>query len=433
VNHGEDECALRNRDTSLNFWITLFLEKSENIKIRKFLLFSTLFLNLAILAFFKYYNFFIESFSAFLHLLGFTVHFTSLQWLLPVGISFYTFQSISYTFDVYHKKSPAETSWIYFSLYLCYFPQLVAGPIERSQDLLPQLHRLSPATPLQFQQGLWLILWGYFLKIVIADNIARNTNYVFTPHFYTESFSALSVLLGMLSFSLQIYTDFAGYSCIARGVSKGLGIELMQNFCHPYFSKNPSEFWQRWHISLSLWLRDYLYIPLGGNRISPRTTYRNLCIVMILGGLWHGSSGLFLLWGAYQGMGLCIHRFCKPYLPSSTNPFLVFISRTLLFIFILYGWLIFRCTSFDQLQHFTLILCTHWWLPFPFQHFFISLFWLFIGFLIVGIVDMIQHFSQNEYLLSFTGNWKDWTFTFITVLSLILFGSESKTFIYFQF
>ncbi|RYF30364.1 MAG: MBOAT family protein, partial [Cytophagaceae bacterium] len=256
-------------------------------------------------------NFFIQSATGALKIMGMTTNPFLLSVVLPVGLSFYTFQSMSYTIDVYRGEvKPSHRFWD-FALFVAFFPQLVAGPISRAHDLLPQVLNPRRIAPLQVNEGLWLCLWGFFQKIVIADNAASLANPLFQN---SSQLSGPQALLAIYAFALQIYGDFAGYSNIARGLAKLLGFELMNNFMTPYFSRNPAEFWRRWHISLSTWLRDYLYIPLGGNRGGNLFTYRNLMITMVLGGLWHGASWPFVLWGAYHGLILILHRLSQPLL-----------------------------------------------------------------------------------------------------------------------
>ena len=318
--------------------------------------------NLGILGIFKYFNFFVGSAESIFQTLGFQNSFTSLNIILPVGISFYTFQTMSYTIDIYRGQLKATNRFLDFALFVSYFPQLVAGPIERASELLPRI--LAPRR-LNFKQstrGLYLILFGLFKKIAIADSIAKSVNSIYEVS--GQQVSWLDIVLATFLFAIQIYCDFSGYSDIARGVSKLFGIELMRNFDVPYFSQSPSEFWRRWHISLSTWLRDYLYIPLGGNRRG--NVYRNLMITMVLGGLWHGAGWNFVLWGFYQGALLCIYRFgSKAFssssiklFPNSWSTAKSLLSTVVFFIFTCYGWLLFRANSFEQIATFTQILFT---------------------------------------------------------------------------
>ena len=273
---------------------------------RKAWLLLSLTVNLGMLGFFKYWNFFIESAATLLESVGANPNVPLLSVVLPVGISFYTFQTLSYTIDIYRHRIEPEPSLLRFGLFVAFFPQLVAGPIERAKHLLPQLRSLPrKAAEVPWKEGLTLIARGLFRKVVIADGVAPIVNQVFgTP----ERFGGLTIAMGVLAFSLQIYGDFAGYTDIARGTAKLFGVDLMENFRAPYFSRGFSEFWRRWHISLLTWLRDYLYIPLGGNRGTKFATYRNLMVTMLLGGLWHGAGWGFILWGGLHGLYLSLER-----------------------------------------------------------------------------------------------------------------------------
>jgi D-alanyl-lipoteichoic acid acyltransferase DltB (MBOAT superfamily) len=261
--------------------------------------------NLGILATFKYFGFFTESFVAVAQGVGFEVNAPMMQIVLPIGISFYTFQTLSYTIDVWRGEMRPSRSIVNFAAYVCFFPQLVAGPIERAKALLPQFEVRRVFDRRQAFDGALLFLWGLYKKTAIADNLAPIVNAAFAAP--AETAPEL-MLLGVLGFAVQIYCDFSGYSDMARGLAKMLGFELMLNFDLPYFSRTPSEFWRRWHISLSSWLRDYLYVPLGGNRGGRIKTYRNLFATMLLGGLWHGAAWTFVAWGAFHGGILAIYR-----------------------------------------------------------------------------------------------------------------------------
>ena len=254
--------------------------------------------NLGLLGFFKYYGFFIDSAVDFLQGFGFSASPSTLSVILPVGISFYTFQTLSYTFDVWRGSLAPTRNALDFALFVAFFPQLVAGPIERASRLLPQIQRDRSVASADVSTGIYLILTGLVRKVVIADTAGLIADKYFAD---PASHGGLELVVGILLYTLQIYGDFAGYSNIARGSARLLGFELMRNFRHPYFSASVTEFWQRWHISLSTWLRDYLYIPLGGNRRGVRRTYVNLLATMLLGGLWHGASWNFVIWGGLQG------------------------------------------------------------------------------------------------------------------------------------
>jgi D-alanyl-lipoteichoic acid acyltransferase DltB (MBOAT superfamily) len=280
-------------------------EGEDSDRRRKRWLMVSVFTNLGILGFFKYFGFFVESAEGLLALVGLKAHLPTLKIVLPVGISFYTFQTMAYTIDVYRRRMPAVRELSLFALYVSYFPQLVAGPIERPQTLIPQLRAPKKVDAEMLRTGLLMIFLGLVRKVGIADVVAPTVDLIYEA---PESASSSALVLGTVLFAIQIYCDFSGYSYIARGVSRLLGIELMENFRHPYFATNITDFWRRWHISLSSWLRDYLYIPLGGNRGSRAFVYRNLFLTMLLGGLWHGAAWTFVVWGAIHGLALAIHK-----------------------------------------------------------------------------------------------------------------------------
>ncbi len=321
-------------------------------KRRKYWLTLSVCTNLGFLGFFKYFNFFIDSFEDLVALFGLNPDLLHLNIVLPVGISFYTFQTMSYTIDIYRGQMQPTRRFFDFALYVAFFPQLVAGPIERARNLLPRILKRRQFSFDQMFEGLHLILVGLFKKVFVADNLAPFVDQVFAQAAPT----GWEVLLGMWGFAIQIYGDFSGYSDIARGSAKCLGIDLMVNFNHPYVAVNPQDRWSRWHISLSSWLRDYLYIPLGGNRRGSWNTYRNLGVTMLLGGLWHGAAWNFVLWGAWEGMLLIVHRLFKPVLASITvfRRWLPALLRTgfkilVMFHLVCLGWIIFRSQSAAQI------------------------------------------------------------------------------------
>jgi D-alanyl-lipoteichoic acid acyltransferase DltB (MBOAT superfamily) len=346
----------------------------EEERRRWILIVASVIVNLTFLGFFKYFNFFVDSLQAAIGGLGFDAANLRLHVILPVGISFYTFQSLSYTIDVYRRRARPTTYFWDFALFVAYFPPMVAGPIERARHLLAELTTPRKVRLSQTTHGVVLILIGLFKKIAIADGLAPAVGAIFGS---TGAVSQSDVAIATMLFAVQILCDFSGYSDVARGVSKLLGIELMVNFNLPYFSRNPSEFWRRWHISLSSWLRDYLYISLGGNRRGEVRTYINLFLTMLLGGLWHGAAWTFILWGAYQGLLLVVHRAFthgRETLPSSTEAIEgttdrhggaiqrakwlpIWLSTPLrigfFMIFVCYGWMIFRANSFEQVALFT--------------------------------------------------------------------------------
>ncbi len=319
---------------------------------RKLVLATSLVTNLGLLAFFKYFDFFAASAVAGLRALNLEVDPWSLGLVLPVGISFYTFQTLSYSIDVYRGAVRAERDPLNFALFVAFFPQLVAGPIERAGRLLPQLAAATRVSWPRLTSGAWLIGWGLIKKVVLADQLAR----VVDPVFASQDPSAGAVLVAGYAFALQIYCDFSGYSDMARGLARCLGFEIMVNFRLPYFAASPREFWRRWHISLSEWLRDYLYIPLGGSRRGPWRNRLALLLTMLLGGLWHGAGIGFLLWGLYHGLVLLAQRGLAPWLSglresggrlARVGVRLVGIGLT--FQLVCIGWLFFRARDWDQL------------------------------------------------------------------------------------
>ncbi len=279
-------------------------EQTDEKKRRRLLILSMV-LNLGFLGFFKYFNFFTDSFVAMLQGFGLNPSVHTLDIILPVGISFYTFQSMSYTIDIYRRQLEPEPDWVKFATFVAFWPQLVAGPIVRASDFLPQFRKDHTWNWERFTSGSAQVLWGFFKKVAIADSLAP-----FVDQCWAEpmAFTSINLWVAVVFYSFQIYCDFSGYSDIAIGFARMLGFDFPKNFRTPYFSQNFSEFWTRWHISLSSWLRDYLYIPLGGNRFGTVKTYRNLMLTMLLGGLWHGANWTFVFWGFLHGMYLVVQR-----------------------------------------------------------------------------------------------------------------------------
>ena len=285
--------------TMVDFLVGLGLSKQEHLTKRKLLLWTSIVVNLGFLGFFKYYNFFLDNFITAFSFFGNNIKSNSLDIILPVGISFYTFQTLSYSIDVYKKKLEPTKDLVAFAAFVSFFPQLVAGPIERATNLLPQFYAKRKFDYQRAVDGLRQILWGLFKKVVIADNCAEFANQIFNnPNTYSGS----TLLLGAVFFSFQIYGDFSGYSDIAIGTSRLFGFNLKQNFAFPYFSRDIAEFWRRWHISLSTWFRDYVYIPLGGSKGGTWTKIRNTFIIFIVSGFWHGANWTFVIWGALNAL-----------------------------------------------------------------------------------------------------------------------------------
>ncbi len=336
--------------TVIDFELGLALAKARDLARRRSLLVMSVAVNLGILAFFKYSNFFIENARVLIEALGGSPGaMRGLEVILPVGVSFYTFQSLSYTIDIYRGELEPTDDFLDYAIFVAFFPQLVAGPIERASWLLPQVQKPRVRTRDDWVEGGWLILWGYFKKMVIADNLA---GYVDTAFNAASPPRGLACLVAIYAFAFQIYGDFSGYTDIARGLARWLGFDLQANFRLPYIARDPSEFWRRWHISLSSWLRDYLYVPLGGNRHGRARTYRNLLLTMVLGGLWHGAAWTFVLWGTYHGVLLVVHRWWTERHPDRPAPprhsIRSRVSAFFMFHAACLGWLFFRSSSVSQ-------------------------------------------------------------------------------------
>ncbi len=294
--------------TLMDFNFGKLIGATDNKARRKMYLIFSMTMNLGFLCFFKYFNFFIDSFVSMMHLFGLQPSVTTLKIILPVGISFYTFQSLSYTIDIYRKEIPVERNLLKFAAFIALFPQLVAGPIVRARDLLPQMNDDKPFDWNRFNSGLGRILWGFFKKVAIADSLGPFVDQCWAD---PTNFGSLHLVIGVVFYSFQIYCDFSGYSDIAIGLARIMGYHFPENFRTPYFSKSFSEFWTRWHISLSSWLRDYLYIPLGGNRNGKLSTYKNNMLTMLIGGFWHGANWAFVFWGFLHGMYLILQRIVQ--------------------------------------------------------------------------------------------------------------------------
>lgn len=331
--------------TLIDYALGLAMERAEEPRRRKALLSLSLCVNLGILGLFKYYNFFADLASGSLRLFGWELDFLRHELLLPVGISFYTFQSLSYTIDVYRRQLPAEHSLTKFALFVVFFPQLVAGPIVRATDFLPQLHKKLHVSRELFLQGLTLVFLGLCKKIFLADTLASlGVDAVFD---HPEAYSSWDLLMALYGYAFQIYCDFSGYSDIAIGAAAMMGFWLPPNFNRPYLAQNIRDFWTRWHISLSSWLKDYLYISLGGNRGTAAKTARNLMLTMLLGGLWHGAALNFVLWGAVHGLFLVFSRG-KARRPGEAPAWRIWGNRLVTFHLVCFTWLLFRIHGWDD-------------------------------------------------------------------------------------
>jgi D-alanyl-lipoteichoic acid acyltransferase DltB (MBOAT superfamily) len=413
--------------TIVDFLVGRYLGRETAPGKRRAALVLSLIFNFGMLGFFKYFNFFEGSLVTMAGWIGWHLDPLTLNVILPIGISFYTFMTVSYVIDVYRRDIQPTTHFLDFALFVAYFPHLVAGPILRASLLLPQIERPRTITRQQITEGLWLIGWGCFQKMFVADNLAPLVDTVFgpsaTPH-------GADILVATWAFAFQIYGDFAGYSNIARGVSKLMGIELNVNFLFPYFVTSPQAFWREWHISLSTWLRDYLYISLGGNRHGTWKTYRNLIITMVLGGLWHGAAWTFVAWGAYQGLMLVIGRAWAGRHFLGKLPTVVQII--LMFQATCYGWLIFRAESIHQVAHFTRLLFTDFSPTIAtLDSLLVPMLWIVVPLLVVHIAQARKG-SESAPL--------DWPLPvryalYGAVFYLVfLFGDfEGAQFIYFQF
>ena len=462
----------------LDFGVGRALMGSTEPRRRKAWLALSLTGNLSLLGFFKYYGFFAESLAVALERLGCPLQLPVLNVVLPVGISFYTFQSLSYAFDVYRREIPATDNLVSFLAYVSFFPQLVAGPIERGKHLLPQMESPRLITQSMVEEGVWLIVRGMFKKVALANNLAPLADLVYQG----STFNAAAVVLGTTAFAFQIYADFSGYSDIARGTARVLGFDLMTNFNVPYAATSLREFWRRWHISLSTWLRDYLYVSLGGNRRGTGRLCLNLWLTMVLGGLWHGASWNFVLWGIWHGTGLVMGRLfglarnphasrdlksqiSNPGLASTggqremetsdsargldrcerepsalgneggcaSRPFLrlrLAAGWAATMLFVLYGWLLFRARSWEAIVAMTEAL-GHWETPAWAWGFVLNL-GAFAGPLV--LLDLWQHRAGRDQVIPAVGLWARSGVLGVMLVGILLFWKQQAApFIYFQF
>ncbi|MFB0494925.1 alginate O-acetyltransferase complex protein AlgI [Mucilaginibacter sp. OAE612] len=422
--------------TLLDYCSGIMIYQARSSLKKRIWLFSSVIINVGFLAVFKYYNFFIESFYDIVQPPGGQVINWTLKIILPVGISFYTFHGLSYVFDIYNRKTVPSRNFIDYSLFVSFFPLLVAGPIERATHLLPQISAKREFDYKSAKDALRQILWGLFKKVVIADNCARIVNEIFkTP----EIFKGSTLLYGAVLFAFQIYCDFSGYSDIALGSARLFGIELIRNFNYPYFSRNVAEFWRRWHISLSTWFRDYIYIPLGGSRGSRWQKIRNTLLMFIISGFWHGANWTFLLWGALNGLlflPLLLTRRNKKhataivaenrYLPSWSEVFGLLTT----FLSITAGWILFRADTIRLAFSYYKGIFSKSFISQP--QLFDNLIFKFI--LILLIVEWIHrdktHGLQIDYVKWPAIRWG----IYIGLIYLICyFGGTQQGFIYFQF
>jgi alginate O-acetyltransferase complex protein AlgI len=428
--------------TLLDFYCGIKINQSIDLNQRKFWLYFSIILNVGCLAFFKYFNFFVDSFVKICLSFGFTPSIHTLNIILPVGISFYTFHGLSYIFDIYNKKLTPTYKVIDYAVFVSFFPLLVAGPIERASHLLHQVERNRFFTKEVASNGLRQMLWGFFKKIVIADNCAPYVNLVFND---TLNYHGSALVLGVFLFSFQIYGDFSGYSDIAIGSAKVLGFDVKRNFAYPYFSRDIAEFWRRWNISLTTWFRDYLYLPLGGNKISTLITLRNTIIVFILSGFWHGANWTFIIWGM---LNAC---FFIPLLLTKKNRTNVDIiapdncfpsPKELLnvvgtFTIVSFSWIFFRA---DNLKHAFIYLFNMFDSSFFSNPFFIPS--LKKSIIVIAFIVFFLFFEwigrKNEYaiekLFFLKSRLSRWLFYATIIFIIAMYGQSYQTkFVYFQF
>jgi alginate O-acetyltransferase complex protein AlgI len=386
---------------------------------------------------FKYYNFFIDNVNGISQLLGWNYSIEAMQIILPIGLSFHTFQSLSYVIEVYWKKQEPEKDFLIYSLYVMYFPQLVAGPIERAANLLHQFHAKPKFSYALAAEGMHQILWGFFKKIVIADTCAVYANYAFDH--YSELSSA-SLIIGASAFAFQIYGDFSGYSDIALGTSKLFGVRLMRNFNLPYFATSIPEFWRRWHISLSTWFRDYVYIPLGGSRVGGFKFYRNVFVIFILSGIWHGANWTFVMWGLIHAIVYVIYFFIwgsgkKPHPLDTDQPWHIrnFFSGLTTFVVVTIAWVFFRAANVQEAFGYLGSVFSHSFISGDIQKF-LPVAIVIIPFL---ILEWINRKSHNGVLLSAYSIKPGLRMALELILALLIidcfYTLDHEQFIYFQF
>lgn len=427
--------------TALDYFSGIMISEAKTKKLKLTWLWISIGINLGFLGFFKYYNFFIVSFAELLSNFGLSANVWTLQIILPVGISFYTFHGLSYVIDIYYDRIVPERNVVNYSLFVSYFPLLVAGPIERATHLLPQLQKERKFEFQNATDGLKQILWGLFKKIVIADNCAEYANLIFNN---SSQYSGSTLLLGAFFFAVQIYGDFSGYSDIALGSSRLLGIELLRNFNFPYFSRDIAEFWRRWHISLSTWFRDYLYFPLGGSRVSTAIKVRNTFIIFLVSGFWHGANWTFIAWGLLNAL------YFMPLLLTSKNrvhleivaqeklfpTFRELRNMIVTFFLVNIAWVFFRAESLNHAFHYLGTIFSRSLFTVPnfrgMQSAFITLALVVFFFFIEWLG------REHKYALSNFGAKWHWTlrwffFAFLIFLMGMYMTTEETPFIYFQF
>jgi alginate O-acetyltransferase complex protein AlgI len=407
---------------------------------RKLLLWTSIIVNLGFLGFFKYYNFFLENFITAFSFFGTNINANSLHIILPVGISFYTFQTLSYTIDIYHRKLEPTKDFVAFAAFVSFFPQLVAGPIERAAHLLPQFYKKRSFDYIRAVDGMRQILWGLFKKIVIADNCAEFANQIFNN---SSDYSGSTLILGALFFAFQIYGDFSGYSDIAIGTARLFGFNLMRNFAFPYFSRDIAEFWRRWHISLSTWFRDYLYIPLGGSRGGKFMKIRNTFLIFIISGFWHGANWTFIVWGTLNAVFFLPLLLTKnnrnhieivaqgKHLPELKELMLMLLTFSLTVV----AWIFFRAENIGHAIAYISEIFSSSLISMPY---FDGIKRATITIIFVVIFIVLEWIGrEQQYAIAAIGNsWKRpirYALYYAIIISILWFGSKEKEFIYFQF
>jgi len=426
--------------TLVDYTVGLRLSKEENDTKRQFLLWTSIVVNLGFLGFFKYYNFFLDNFVMAFSFFGHPINPQGLNIILPVGISFYTFQTLSYTIDVYKKKLEPTNNFIAFASFVSFFPQLVAGPIERATNLLPQFYKKRVFNYNRAVDGLRQILWGMFKKVVIADNAAEYANLIFNN---SDDYSGSTLTLGALFFAFQIYGDFSGYSDIAIGTSRLFGFNLKQNFAFPYFSRDIAEFWRRWHISLSTWFRDYLYIPLGGSRGGTWMKVRNTFIIFIVSGFWHGANWTFIVWGALNAIYFLPLLLLKrnrqnlgvvaegKYLPSLRE----FFNMTTTFALTLLAWVFFRSDNVGHAFRYLNEIFSSSLFTMP--QFEVKDDFMIFNIVILFFVLIEWLGREDQFAIEKLGTkWRKpfrWIFYYAIIMVLFYLRGKQQEFIYFQF
>ncbi len=426
--------------TLVDYLVGLGLSKQANQTKRKLLLWTSIVVNFGFLGLFKYYNFFLDNFITAFSFFGTEINANSLNIILPVGISFYTFQTLSYSIDVYKRKLEPTKDFIAFAAFVSFFPQLVAGPIERATHLLPQLNKNREFDYSKAVDGMRQILWGLFKKIVIADNSAQFANQIFNN---STDLNGSTLVLGALFFTFQIYGDFSGYSDIAIGTARLFGFDLMQNFNFPYFSRDIAEFWRRWHISLSTWFRDYLYIPLGGSRGNTKMKIRNTLIIFVVSGFWHGANWTFIIWGALNGLyflPLLLTKNNRKNLDTVAQGRLLptaqeFFQMLFTFIMTVFAWIFFRA---ENIHHaFKYIAGIFSFSLFSIPHHFGGFKALIIIVLIVFFVLVEWNGREGQYaianLCSKCHPLIRYVMYYSIVFAILMFGGKEQQFIYFKF